>query len=630
VLLSVVAVVLVGAAAYNQLRDARLAFVATALVVGLFVLASSECLSLLNAFTSIGIALAWFLFLVLIAACGWRMNMFKRPGFAWSRLPPYATMFMLPVAVIALAVLITGVVAPPSNWDSMTYHMARVEHWLQNGTVAHYPTSIDRQLYQQPWAEMAIAHMQALSGNDYFAGLIQGGAFVGCLVVVSLIARAFGLSAFGQATAVVMMATVPMAIIQGSSTQNDLVAAFWGVLGAYGTVRIVQSGWSGKLGRLRLAGTAAALGLALATKGTAYFYSVPLILWIGSSLLYRYRAKALMAGIGMGCIILALNTGTLVRNHQSFGSITGPATTSLVNQAVSPILLLSNVTRNLHTHLTPPVFLESRFRLVERIDRTVRNIHAILDVDISDQRTTAWSVGTYGFGIWQFEEDNTSAPLHLLLVCMCLVLYVLFARRIKPGLIGGYVLCLVGAFLLFCLILKVQPWHNRLHLFLFALMTPFIACILHNLFPSWVIAIGLCLFLLSAFEPTFSNFNRPWLLGERSIWSQSRWQQRFVKRPALAAPYMNVFIPLQSSGCEQVALRIGSDSWEYPLWVRARDLNLRMTFTHLVAPTAQWFPNSDLCALIMDVTTETQFNLENTDFVLVWEESPLRLFLREG
>ncbi len=50
--------------------------------------------------------------------------------------------------LVVLALLATlAILAPPNNWDSMVYHMGRVVHWMQNRSVDHYPTSIDRQLY---------------------------------------------------------------------------------------------------------------------------------------------------------------------------------------------------------------------------------------------------------------------------------------------------------------------------------------------------------------------------------------------------------------------------------------------------------------------------------------------------
>jgi hypothetical protein len=78
------------------------------------------------------------------------------------------------LAVLATALLVTALVAPPNNYDSMTYHMARIAHWLQNGSVRFYPTHNPRQLHLAPFAEYAILQFQVLTGgSDRFANAVQ-------------------------------------------------------------------------------------------------------------------------------------------------------------------------------------------------------------------------------------------------------------------------------------------------------------------------------------------------------------------------------------------------------------------------------------------------------------------------
>jgi cobalt/nickel transport system permease protein len=68
------------------------------------------------------------------------------------------------LAVLPLAVAL-GVAAfsyAPSNWDSMTYHLSRVAHWLQHGSVEAYETGIYRQVLYAPGAEYLVLLLQAL------------------------------------------------------------------------------------------------------------------------------------------------------------------------------------------------------------------------------------------------------------------------------------------------------------------------------------------------------------------------------------------------------------------------------------------------------------------------------------
>ena len=87
------------------------------------------------------------------------------------------TAFKLAVLAVAVVIGLTELVAfiaPPNTWDTMAYHMARVAHWAQNGTVRHYPIPYLPQLYHPPWAEFAITHFQLLSGGDRFANAVSG------------------------------------------------------------------------------------------------------------------------------------------------------------------------------------------------------------------------------------------------------------------------------------------------------------------------------------------------------------------------------------------------------------------------------------------------------------------------
>jgi hypothetical protein len=53
-----------------------------------------------------------------------------------------------------------------------------------------------------------------------------------------------------------------------------------------------------------------------------------------------------------------------------------------------------------------------------------------------------------------------------------------------------------------------------------------------------------------------------------------RLEQYFVNRPALTRPYQALIDTLGRGSCRAVALQLGSDSWEYPLWVLGRPVGL--------------------------------------------------------
>ena len=97
------------------------------------------------------------------------------------------------IIFVSLTTLITALVSPPNTWDSMTYHMSRVEYWVQNKTVNFYNTNNPRQNIFSPLSEFMILHLQILSKSDIYANLISWMSLIVSMITVSLICKEFGL-----------------------------------------------------------------------------------------------------------------------------------------------------------------------------------------------------------------------------------------------------------------------------------------------------------------------------------------------------------------------------------------------------------------------------------------------------
>lgn len=82
--------------------------------------------------------------------------------------------------LIVFLTALVSIIAPPNTWDSMTYHMSRIQHWIQNQSIAFYPTHITRQDYLAPLSEFIILHFQILTGSDRLANVPQFFSFIGC------------------------------------------------------------------------------------------------------------------------------------------------------------------------------------------------------------------------------------------------------------------------------------------------------------------------------------------------------------------------------------------------------------------------------------------------------------------
>ena len=561
----------------------REALLTGAVVWGVLIVAFTEGLSLLGLLTWPWVVVFWSLaaaaaltaFLLARrrdpAAAPLPLSTWWRGGRGVRRNRPPERMVVLAIFGVGAIVVIAGltaILAPPNTYDSMTYHLPRVMHWIQHQSVAHYPTHIPRQLHFPPGAEFILTHLHILAGDDRLLNLVQWLGMVGSVVGVSLVAQQLGAAGAGQVVASVVAATLPMGMLQASSTQNDYVVTFWLVCTAYFVlVAIRRPGWGVS------AGMGASLGLALLTKATAYLFAAPLLVWLlvgyGRSMGWRCSRHVLL----IAAIALALNLGHWLRNADLYGTPLvwedGASTPSYTNEVSGVATLLSNVIRNASLHASVPVGSEQvRAQIGQQLAQWIERIHTLIGIDASDPRTTWGQVTTpdgqqFRVEPFHMHEDIAGNPLHLLLI-----LYAIVAAGASGALRRGplplYAGTLVAGFLLFCLVLKWQPWHSRLHLPLFVLWAPAVGIALSQ---GWSRRIGYgaaAVLLVAALVLIGYNETRP-LYGPRSIFSTERADQYFATRP-FGADYRAAIRYLDGQPYRHVGLILGANAWEYPFW----------------------------------------------------------------
>ncbi len=242
-----------------------------------------------------------------------------------------------------------ALVAPPNTFDSMTYHMPRVMHWIENASVWPYPTNILRQLYMAPGAEFAILHLQLLAGSDRLANMPQAFALLGVVLGASLIVRELGGGGAAQVGGAVIAGTVPIGVLQATGTQNDEVVAFWLVCFVVFALRLV-AGANRPIVIALFAG--ASLGLAILTKPTAYLFAFPFAVWLSVALVRRSGARCWTPLLLIAGVALLLNVGQYTRNALVFGSPLGRGDEGgpafrYTNDTLTPSLVASNIVRNL-------------------------------------------------------------------------------------------------------------------------------------------------------------------------------------------------------------------------------------------------------------------------------------------
>lgn len=549
---------------FYRKHDLRESFIFGSLVFSAVLLVLTEVLSSVEAITFPALFAAWVLidlslFIYLLKKIGFS-NLFDKLKKSLSSIDHNCFLWMIAVAL--LVTFVVALVAAPNNYDSMTYHMTRVAYWMQNHTVAHFPTHNTRQIFMSPWVEYVILHLQVLSfGSDRLVNLVQWGTYAGTLTISSLIAAHFSASRAAQWLAAFLVATTPMAILQASSTQTDMACSYWVLVFAWATLKLVDSN-THKISAFWWV-SALALALAISTKGTAYIFCAPLVLGLFLVKLIRKDFWGIVkGGLVFVILVLTLNGPHYARNFTTFADPLGdPASVQkLKNSSYSLAVLGSNLLRNLSLHLQTPVA-----EVNDVTERVVTKLHEWWDFDVSDPATT-W--GEYQLSTIILQEDVAGNLLFFLLILLtigCLV----FRQTSKY--LYFYVICSLAGFVLFSWLLKWQPWGSRLVLPFFMMWAPVCSVVLVDSwhFPRRLILSMAGIYFFCSLPWLFYNTSRPILINqynvEKNILRTPRIAQYFNTNRDYEVPFYYAMQKINDIGCREVGLKTHLDSYEYPL-----------------------------------------------------------------
>lgn len=609
---------------YLQESQFRLTFIKTCIIYGCLIVFSTEFLSLSRSLDFIHIASLWFIASLASSLVLWsryrRLSNNENFKFNFETLDRASQLSILFTIAIVSISLLTALIAPPNNWDSMTYHMPRVMHWIQNRTVAHYPTHNLRQISFLPGAAYIVTHLQILSGSDRFANCVQWLAFVGSIFGVSLITKRL-VGEQAQWISLLLCASIPMAIAQSITTQIDLVTSFWLVSFTY---FLLLTNFKSNL--FWITGS---LGLALVTKPTAIIFSIPLFLVFGL-LVFRKSFSQNLGGwksflntVGI-CSIVGFGSLTLpiwnwVRNAQTLGQFLG-IDTGTRSELHSLPEFLSVFLKNLSLNLPIPGLRQVIIFIHEHILKIDVNKSALT---FGDPVISFSTEKTSPLNLLFPMEDTVANPIHLILgvISVLYLLNVCFRRRNQKI---AYLLFLLSAivtdYLLYCYLLKWQPWGNRLLLPLFILQTPIISyyfiCHLsvkyNKLSIKLVGIIGIIAILY-----TLTPIRHPLIpLPNWSSYLSSQQSESIVLLPRQqiyfsgSLKYLDftyrkiVNTVVDRDHCHTIGLISGDDDWEYPLWVLFNEKtsgDFRLKHVNVKNESAKLepeFPDSELCAIV--------------------------------
>lgn len=461
-----------------------------------------------------------------------------------------------------------ALVAAPNNFDSMTYRLPRVMHWAAHASVAHYPTEVIRQLDRSPFAEWVLLHIYQLRHTDHWFNLAQWAGFAFLVLAVHELCSRFTNDRRQRLLAVILAATMPMAILQSTSTQNNVLQSLFFMLFVFFGLRCSDcaNARTSAIADTVLCGLA--LGLSVLTNSTNIFFIVPFALWF----VWRLRGHLIRRGAPLALAALVILSGHFFRNYQLFDAPLGyggfvasrndPRTdreeliSDFRNTRMNAALYVSNVARNLFLHLAIPV---QSFN--EGLHHVAYRGHARFGLSLEEPGVT--QDGDKFMLTADRHEDFAGEPVQLLLFAVGVSLLPFRWRRVEPA-ARNTALGLAVGFALFCLMLEFQDMNSRVLLPLFAAACACIPVMLPTV-RGWLAGVLAGASIAYAVPCLFDNYRRP-AFGPHSVFGVYRPLQYFRDFPGLFPDYDRLIPVLRKKSYRSLGLQTNEHQFHYPLW----------------------------------------------------------------
>ena len=603
----------------NQINGRRrLAWILASLSISLLIVLSIEILSLVKQLNQGALIIFWVsILLILLTYLIKKKTMLHR--LSWdvfhNKILNIASL-MIPT-VILMATFVIAIVSPPNNTDSMVYHLSRVAHWAQNQSIAFFPTSTLRELYLNPFAEYAVLQTYLLAGSDRLVNLVQWFSYLNIAILVSLIAEKLGAGKKGQYFAALFSITLPQALLQSSTTQNDLVFSAMMLMSVYFLVCFIVEN-----NPIWIIPAGIATSLAVLSKSTAFIVLTPFLVWTLIHILrYVGKRKLLYTAISFAAALLLI-IPFYMRNWSAFGNPLGPSseTTLYQNKKIGIQPLVSNSLRNFAINLT----YTPKISTIE--ENAVTGIHNLFGWDPSDPGLS-WQDYKFTIPGFNVNEDTSGNPIHIWLVLLVIGMVLV---RYKPRSIYTTVLtlCVVSGFLLFSLLLKWQPWNNRLQTVFFLLITPLFGLLIEH---KKILSLPISIILLISTIPYFLfNPTKP-LTQDWNIFNLSR-VESMIRNDEIIGPYVRSAQIIEDTPCTRYGIDLANGYWEYPFWYLLVDPeNPFRTFQHVNVnnESSSIVEDANVCGVIV-VNNEVKpliYQANNNKYELSFVEEPVGVYL---
>lgn len=343
------------------------------------VIASIELLSVLKEINTAGI-LAVNLAVFLISFMFWKKNKFPKISFNLintlkkinSSLKKDKALYFLLVFFLfaSLLSLFFALIVPTNSSDSMAYHLARIGFWIQNESLNHFETNSLRQIVFPINSEILITWSMVFLKKDYLAVMPEYLSYLGCIFTLFGFLRYLKISIRRTLWAILILASLPAVIIESSSTQTNLIVAFF----LFSSLYLFIYG-AKEQDKKSIIFSALAFAIALGVKSTALILApvlaiVYLLVSIKEKKKYFYKPIILFSAALIPAFIL-LSSYNYVLNYMDFGNPFGPpyfiykhsapiGIKSFLASLIKYLLLFINFTGIAVAHVLNPIVIVTK------------------------------------------------------------------------------------------------------------------------------------------------------------------------------------------------------------------------------------------------------------------------------
>ena len=563
----------------------RMALVKASIFIALISYIIVEVLSIFNGLNTINTIIAWLFFIVLSISYArkipFKLILLQFATYKWELSKQTKWILYTLVVLVILPLFLLAICIPPNNWDSMAYHLPRVEHWIQNKNIYPYPTNLVRQVLTSPLHEYILTNLQLLTGVDSFFNLVQWWSFMLILILGTLIFSVLGLNQKAQVFLILTLISLPMLIFQSTTTQTDLLASFFFLAFVLFVLIILKE--ENKIEfNTNFVFLSLALCLGILTKYHIAIFAFPLCVYLFVQLIKKHSKLEILKSLFIAVFFLVLILLPLfARNIYFFGSVTGKEVfadnETIVNSSLSFQNMLSNNLKHIVDFISLPI--NSYNNLLFSINHALHNL-----IGVSENTPGNNWAGEPFIVNNHLTEDTAGSFLHGAIIFVSLML--LFKIKNNSKIILSILYCFI-AFSLFSLLFRYTPFNIRLLLPVLLLLLIISTYILVQTISKPLILSAITFILiLVATLPVYFNRAKPVIIDPfylkrilshspkastriKTVFEKNKMEHYFTQNPVIQNNIDSLFLSIPENK-NMIDLKTEFDSYEYLIWVYAK------------------------------------------------------------